>query len=123
MALIKEVVTFILLLFLSRFFVSGGRMVISSESIGRLDVEGKSGVQRNIAPYTLWQDPNFVRESNPYQSTKYQDYPPKGITATARPTTKATTINIDLNSRNNFGDLPTKCGPNQEKIHGECQDV
>lgn len=25
--------------------------------------------------------------------------------------------------RNNFGDLPVKCGPNQEKIHGECQDV
>lgn len=25
--------------------------------------------------------------------------------------------------RNNFGDLPVKCGPNQEKIDGECQDV
>lgn len=25
--------------------------------------------------------------------------------------------------RNNFGDLPVKCGPNQEKIHGACQDV
>lgn len=25
--------------------------------------------------------------------------------------------------RNNFGDLPVKCGPNQEKIDGECHDV
>lgn len=29
----------------------------------------------------------------------------------------------DLLSRSNFGDLPVKCGPNEERIHGECHQV
>lgn len=115
MALLKEVVSFILLLILSRFFVSGGRITNPIDSIGRFD-ERKSGEQRNFAISTTWPDPNFATDFKPYQNT-----PKPTITTTT--TAKTTTIKVDLDVRNNFGDLPVKCGPNQEKIHGECQDV
>lgn len=108
MALLKEVVSFIFLLILSRFFVSGGRTTNPTESIEILD-ERRSGEQKNFGTLITWQDRSFATDFKPYRTT------PKP--------TRTTTIKFDLGPRNNFGDLPVKCGPNQEKIHGECQDV
>lgn len=119
MVLIKEVASFILLMILSKIFVSGGQIYNPSE-FERVN-ERRSGInyeQKNIGVPT-WEDPNYAVDynNNPYRGVpQYQGYPP--IT-----TTSPRSTTVGLNSRNNFGDLPVKCGPNQEKIHGECQDV
>lgn len=129
MALIKEVVSFMLLLIVSRFFVYGGRIINPSE-FGSID-ERRSGEQKNFAAPTTWQDPNFAPEYRPCEISQYQERPPVRTTArttttsttTERSTARITTKKLGLDTRNNFGDLPVKCGPNQERIHGECRDV
>lgn len=121
MALIKEVISLIILMVISKFFVSGGRIHPSeyerlNERNGDISYE-----QRNIAIPTVLQDPNYIPDFNPYGLPQYQQFPqyPEFALTTSTPSTTTPAINL----RNNFGDLPVKCGPNQEKIDGECHDV
>lgn len=132
MALIKEVVSLIILMVISKFFVSCGR--IHQSDYERLDYERRSGTtndQRNIAAPTAWADPNYTPDYNPYGAPQIQQYPqypqyPDSLPPIQTTTTTTTTTTTDVPeviNRNSFGDLPVKCGPNQEKIRGVCRDV
>lgn len=107
MTLVKEVLSFILLIMLSKFFVSGGRIInpIEFESVD----ERRSGIiyeQKNIAP-TTWENLNYAPEYNPYIIPVYQELPP--TTTAAASAEKITTPKLGLGNRNNFGDLPVNC--------------
>lgn len=121
MALVKEVVSFILLLLLTKFSVFGGR-ILNPYELENLDGR-RSGInyeQKHIG-VAIWEGPHYYApEYYPFVGPFYPGPIPKTTPAT---TPKPSTTKLDVDSRNNFGDLPVKCGPNQEKIHGECQDV
>lgn len=130
MVLIKEVASFILMLVFSNLFVSGGQVYNPHEYEG---LNGRrSGLnyeQKNIdAP--VWEGPNFSPNHNNYPSYRVPQYPQhpqypqyQGLPPPVITTAPGSATTIEVKTRNNFGDLPEKCGPNQEKIHGECQDV
>lgn len=124
MALIKEVISLIILMVISKFFVSGGPIHPSeyerlNERNGDISYE-----QKNIAAPTAWQDPNYRPDYNPYGVPQYPQFPQyPELPPTIRTTPLPSTTTPEIGLRNNFGDLPVKCGPNQEKIHGECHDV
>lgn len=129
MALIKEVFSLILLMVISIFFASGAR-INNPHELERLN-ERRSGIsyeQKSIAAHTITSaEPNYAPgyNNNPYDRVIYPEdrdlLPPSP--PTARPVLPTETTTKLLGTRNNFGDLPQKCGPNQERINGECQDV
>lgn len=122
MALVKEVVSLIILMVISKFLVSCGH--IHPSDYERLSVKrsGTINDQRNIAAPTAWADPNYTPGSNPQSDQRIQ-FPGSDSLPTVQATLRTTTQQPLLSARNNFGDLPVKCGPNQEKIHGACRDV
>lgn len=124
MALIKEVISLIILMVISKFFVSCGRIHPSEYGSSSERRSGTTYDQRNIAAPTAWADPNYTPDYNPYGAPQVQQFPQYPDSLPTVQITSTTTTDVPLfENRNSFGDLPVKCGPNQEKIHGECRDV
>lgn len=69
-------------------------------------------------------DPNQYYPMAILEEPKIQPVEPiKHSKAVTKPTINNSKNMVSLDNRNNFGDLPKKCGPNEEKIHGECREV
>lgn len=62
-------------------------------------------------------EPNYRPQ---FESEKVSNVAKTPITSVSNEGPKAT---VDFNNRSNFGDLPVKCGPNEERIQGQCQQV
>lgn len=88
----------------------------------------QNSVIRNVE--SNWDIPNISFEK-PYEEPYEEPYRPEVKLTKDLSEGKfvvPSTVNIGnttlaLDTRNNFGDLPKKCGPNEERIHGECREV
>lgn len=110
MFVVKEAIVFFLIVSLTNFLVS-----IHGGCIHRYKSENS-------------REKNAFVDSNQYHSQTFLEEPSiqsiepiKFSSANTKPTNNKDKVSLEI--RNNFGDLPKKCGPNEEKIHGECREV
>lgn len=109
MSFTKDIVVLYLVVMVSSSFVT-----VHGGCTNRLKSE-----EVNVKGYITVQKSGDIIFKDESSETKFK---PMEVPATIPAITPDCT-KVLVGSRNNFGDLPIKCGPNEEKIDNECREV
>lgn len=117
----QQFIVFLVVLTLTNFIVTIDAGCTNRQSTQN-GVIGKVESERNIPNFSIAEP---YEEQHPYQPEVYltKNLSERKHVDPTQNQANVGNITLSVDTRNNFGDLPRKCGPNEERIHGECREV